>query len=190
MWVANGRAFAPPCTRCRIGRLGLDEPAVVELFAHGPRHRRPELGHPACLRVDDQVYITLPDPRLRVRQPIVLVGKRPKRLGRDGEPVGQDGQLTAPGRDDLAFHADVIARGPRPASRPRARPRRPGRARASPGCPRCRRGWWRSTASRAMRDSITRPVTPTCSPVAVSAARSGYRARTSAIVLVRGKSTG
>ena len=42
----------------------------------------------------------------------------------------------------------------------------------------------------AMRDSITRPVTPTLSPVAVSGARSGCRSRTSAIVAVRGKPTG
>ena len=89
-------------------RLGLDETAVVQFFTHRPRHCRPQLGHPARSRVDDQVYITLPDPRLWIRQAMVLVGKRPKGLGRDGEPGGQDGQLTAPGRDDLAFRPDVI----------------------------------------------------------------------------------
>src|SRR5215471_15281286 len=42
----------------------------------------------------------------------------------------------------------------------------------------------------ALRDSITRPVTPTRSPVAAPAGWSGYLSRTSAIVWVRGKVTG
>ena len=41
-----------------------------------------------------------------------------------------------------------------------------------------------------MRDSMTRPATPTRWPVAVSGSRSGCFARISAIVAVRGKPTG
>jgi hypothetical protein len=40
------------------------------------------------------------------------------------------------------------------------------------------------------RDSITRPATPTLSPVAAPGARSGYRSWICAIVSVRGKLTG
>ena len=39
----------------------------------------------------------------------MLVRQRPQRLRGDGERVGQDRQLAAPGRDDLAGHADVVA---------------------------------------------------------------------------------
>ncbi len=41
-----------------------------------------------------------------------------------------------------------------------------------------------------IRDNITRPTTPTLSPVAVSGSRSLWRSRTSLIVSVRGKPTG
>ena len=39
-------------------------------------------------------------------------------------------------------------------------------------------------------DSMTRPATPTISPVAVSFGRSRYFARTAAVVVVRGYPTG
>ena len=80
-----------------------------------------------ALRVDDQVHITLPHPRLRVRQPGVLLRQRTQRLGGDREGVGQHGQLAAPRRDHLAGHPDVVPEVDVALPRRPARPRRPGR---------------------------------------------------------------
>ena len=103
-----------PCVRPAVyplqdGRLDLEEPAVVELFADRPRRCGPDFGHPARLRIDDQVQVALPYPRLRIGEPVVFLGQRAERLGRDREAVRQHRKLAPPRRDHLALDADVVA---------------------------------------------------------------------------------
>ncbi len=80
-----------------------------QLRPHRLDHGRPHLGQLPGPRVDDQVHVALPDPRLGVGQPGVLVGQRPQRLGGDRERVRQHRQLAGPRRDDLPGHPDVVA---------------------------------------------------------------------------------
>jgi hypothetical protein len=90
------------------GRLHLQEAARVQFLPQRADDGALDLRHPPCPRIHDQIYITLADPRLNVRKSLVFLGKGPKALGRDGEPVRQHGEFSPAGGDDLAFHADVV----------------------------------------------------------------------------------
>ncbi len=107
--VGGERARVGPAVhRLQHRRLHLEEAARVQLLPYRADDGAPGLGHAPRRRIDDQVYITLTDPRLYVRQSCMLLGKGAQALGRDGKGVRQDGELPAPGRDDLACHADVV----------------------------------------------------------------------------------
>ena len=90
-------------------RLGLKEAARVQFFAQRPGDGGAQLRHPAGVRVDDQVDVALPHPRLRVVQARVLVRERPQRLGGDREGFRQDRELPAARRDHLTLDPDVVA---------------------------------------------------------------------------------
>ena len=83
MWVSNGRAFAPPWIELEDRRLDLDEAARVQRVADAAHDRRARVGDVARLGPHDQVDVALPDARLGVGQPLVLVGQRAQRLAGD-----------------------------------------------------------------------------------------------------------
>jgi hypothetical protein len=98
----------PAVHRLQHRRLHLEEAAGVQFLPYRPDNGALELRHPPCFRVDDQIYITLTDPRLDVRQSSVLLGKGPQALGCNGERVRQNREFPAAGGDDLALHANVV----------------------------------------------------------------------------------
>ena len=121
MWVMNGRAFAPPCSVCSTGVSTSRKPRACS----SSRSDRVTVARSSAIwracRVDDQVEVALPHPRLGVAQPGVLVRQRPQRLGGDRERVGQHRQLAAARGDHLAGRPRRGRRGRRRASRRRAR---------------------------------------------------------------------
>src|SRR5664280_2872251 len=89
--------------------LHLDESPALQRRPNRPHGGAAHLEHPACVRVDDQVEVALPDAGLRVGQPAELLRQRPQRLGGEHPAVGQHAELTSPRCDHLSFDADVVA---------------------------------------------------------------------------------
>ena len=109
MWVANGRALAPPCERWRIGvstsRKSRSTSTLRMACNTAPRRRRVSRAAGSI----DEVEIALAHPRLRVDQAAMLVRHRSQALCRHLPAGRSHRQLAASRRDDVAGDRDVIA---------------------------------------------------------------------------------
>ena len=90
-------------------RLDLDEAVVVERAPHGGDDPRPRDEQLARLLVGDQVELAPAEARLDVGQPVVLVGRRPQRLGEQRERRHAQRELAAARADRHAVDADQVA---------------------------------------------------------------------------------
>ena len=66
-------------------RLDFEEPALVEERPQRLQHAAPHLEHAARIRVDDQIQIPLPIPRLDVLQPMPLLRQRHEAFRQEGQ---------------------------------------------------------------------------------------------------------
>ena len=87
----------------------LQERSGLERLAHAADHRRPDPGHVSCLGPDDQVEVALAYPGLRIGEPSVLVGQRPRGLAGDDQGLGPHRELAAPRGAHLTGDADVVS---------------------------------------------------------------------------------
>lgn len=81
--------------RLQDRRLDFEEAAAFQRVPYRADDGNPLPRVPARVRVDDQVDVTLPNPRLFAHL-LVRDGQRPQRLGRHLPGVGQDGEFAAP----------------------------------------------------------------------------------------------
>ena len=90
-------------------RLDFQESAGVEEPADGCDDSRPRLEHLPRIRIDDEIEIALPVPRLDVRQPVPLLRKWQQSLDEKLETLGPDRELFGLRPEDPPFDADVVA---------------------------------------------------------------------------------
>ena len=90
-------------------RLDLGVATVTERAAEAGDDLVADVEGAAGLGVDDEVDVALAVPRVRVGQPVPLVGQRAQRLGQQRQVVDLDRQLPGPGRHHGAGDADPVA---------------------------------------------------------------------------------
>ena len=102
-WVLNAPRRAPRrATGCSVGVSISTKRVPVQRLAQRTDDRRAVADHLPAVRVDGQVDVALPDPRLGVGEALVLVGQRPQRLAGQRPRRRQDAELAASAADDLA----------------------------------------------------------------------------------------
>ena len=108
MCVRNGRAAAPPCTVCSIGVSTSRKPRAVQAGAQRRHHGRPLAHRAPGLVAHDQVDVATADPQFLAHR-LVRHRQRPQRLGGQLPGVGEDRELAAARRPDLAGDEHVVA---------------------------------------------------------------------------------
>ena len=108
MCVRNGRAAAPPCTVCSIGVSTSRNPRETRPCAQGRHHGGALADRAAGLVPHDEVDVAPADPQLLAHR-LVRDRQRPQRLRGQLPGIGEDRQLAAARRPDLAGHEHVVA---------------------------------------------------------------------------------
>ncbi len=107
--VVNGLRRGAAVERLQGRRLDLDEARLVERAADLADRLGAGDEDVARLLVGDQVQLAAAEAGLDVGQPVVLLGRRPQRLGEQRDVLERDRQLAGARADDRAVGADQVA---------------------------------------------------------------------------------